>query len=85
MVRALRVWIVFLICFYPDIGWSQESKTIVQTVLSENNFNTSVTHWRITSEHISSTSNIHHVYYQQVMDGIPIKGTSSSVHISPKG
>ncbi|MCZ6594338.1 MAG: M36 family metallopeptidase [Bacteroidetes bacterium] len=85
MVKILHIWIVFFICFYPQPGWSQDSNSIVQTVLNENNFNSSVTHWRITSEHISSTSGIHHIYYQQVIEGIPIKATSSSVHISPKG
>jgi extracellular elastinolytic metalloproteinase len=85
MVRALRIWIVFLLCFYPEIGWTQDSNAFVQTVLSENNFNTSVINWRITSEHKSSTSDIQHVYYQQLIDDIPIKGTSSSVHISQKG
>lgn len=85
MVKALHICIIIIICFYSQIGRSQDSNTIVQTVLSEINFNTSVTHWRITSEHISSTSGIHHIYYQQVIEGIPIKATSSSVHISPKG
>ena len=39
----------------------------------------------ITSEHTSSASGTHHVYFVQAINGIPVKGTESSIHINPDG
>lgn len=36
----------------------------------------------ITSQHTSSTSGIHHVYFNQAINGLKIIGTESSVHLS---
>jgi len=41
--------------------------------------------WTITSEHVSSTSGAHHVYYRQQVDGIQIYGAEASVHKSKEG
>ncbi len=41
--------------------------------------------WLINSENISSTSNIQHVYFTQIVNGIEIYGTQSSIHILPSG
>ena len=41
--------------------------------------------WQITSEHISKTSGIQHIYYRQVLDGIEIYGTESSIHLLSNG
>jgi len=35
----------------------------------------------ITSEHTSSLSGIHHIYYRQAINGIEVRGTEASVHI----
>jgi len=39
-----------------------------------------ISSWNITSEHTSSTSGIHHLYLRQVVNGLEILGTESSVH-----
>ena len=36
----------------------------------------------ITSQHTSSASGIHHVYFNQTMNGLLINGTESSIHLS---
>ena len=41
--------------------------------------------WEITSEHVSRTSGIHHVYFNQVINGLRIYGTESGIHIAPNG
>ena len=37
----------------------------------------------VTSEHISSISGIHHKYLRQVINGIEVYGTESSIHTAP--
>ncbi len=41
--------------------------------------------WEVTSEHISSASNIHHIYYTQVLNDLKIFGTESGIHIFSNG
>src|SRR5690554_1894147 len=43
------------------------------------------TQWRITSESVSRTSGIQHVYFRQSLNGLDVYGTESSVHISTEG
>ena len=39
----------------------------------------------ITAEHTSEVSGTHHVYFVQAINGIPVKGTESSIHINADG
>lgn len=41
--------------------------------------------WQITSEHTSSTSGIHHIYYRQIFNGLPVYGTESGLHVQATG
>lgn len=41
--------------------------------------------WEITGEHVSRTSNVHHVYFSQTIHGLPIFGTESSIHLQQSG
>jgi len=41
--------------------------------------------FRLTSDHVSSTSRIHHLYYRQQYNGIDVFGANASVHILPSG
>lgn len=41
--------------------------------------------WRITSESLSRTSGIQHIYFRQSLNGLDVYGTESSVHISREG
>ena len=42
-------------------------------------------HYRITSEHTSKLSGIHHTYLRQVINGIEVFGTESSIHKNEYG
>lgn len=42
-------------------------------------------HWVITAQHVSSTSGVHHVYFSQVLNGLIINQTFSSIHLAPNG
>ena len=37
--------------------------------------------WIVTNENVSSTSDLHHIYFNQVINEIEIYGTNSSIHI----
>ena len=39
--------------------------------------------WAITDQNVSRVSNISHVYYRQVFNGLQIYGTESGVHVLP--
>jgi len=41
--------------------------------------------WEITSQHISSASGVHHIYFQQLKGEVPVKGSESSIHVAPSG
>lgn len=43
------------------------------------------TEFVITSEHTSSLSGVHHIYYRQALNGIEISGTEASIHITSQG
>jgi len=85
MIKVLLVLANLFFVFSPVAGWAQETDTVIDKLLNRQGSITAENGWYITSEHVSSTSKIHHVYYQQIKDGILIKGTESSIHLSSKG
>jgi hypothetical protein len=64
------------------VSQSQEKnkKSVLQKLIEKKSGN-----YVITSDHISSTSGVKHVYIRQAIDGIEIAGTESSVHIDVNG
>jgi hypothetical protein len=41
--------------------------------------------WELSSDHVSSASGVHHIYYSQMVNDIEVFGTQSSVHILSNG
>lgn len=41
--------------------------------------------WKVTSENVSSISGVRNIYFRQVLNGLEIYGTESSIHILPDG
>ncbi len=41
--------------------------------------------WTITSEHVSRVSGIHHIYFKQLVNDIPVYGTESGIHLRQDG
>jgi len=68
-----------------QLGMAQNSDVKIQGLLNVKEFNAETTQFNITSEHISSTSQVHHIYYEQQLDGIVLRGTESSAHYGPAG
>jgi len=66
-------------------GWAQDGRSAVQERLEATNLDMGTLQWQITSEHTSAASGIQHIYFQQLVDDIPVLGTESSVHLSLGG
>jgi extracellular elastinolytic metalloproteinase len=43
------------------------------------------TDWEYTAGHVSGSSGIHHLYFRQTLNGIPVTGSESSLHLDPSG
>lgn len=74
---------LFLTVFFSN---AQSISTIIEKDLShqvsKNALKSSdVFNWKITNEHVSSTSGTHHVYFRQLFNNLEINGTESSIHI----
>jgi hypothetical protein len=41
--------------------------------------------WELSSNHVSSVSGVHHIYYSQMVNDIEVYGTQSSVHVLNNG
>ena len=41
--------------------------------------------YAITSEHTSTVSGVHHIYFRQVVNGVEVFGTDSSIHVLSNG
>ncbi|MFT5890822.1 MAG: hypothetical protein ACI9Y7_000920 [Dokdonia sp.] len=62
-----------------------EVRSFLSSMVSRNVLTDQDTDYVITSEHISSISGIHHIYYRQAISGIEVQGTESSVHLKSDG
>lgn len=84
-------WRIFLLlsCFSVASLMAQENQIVqkeLQKRVSLGELTTSdIADWGITSEHVSSTSGVHHIYYRQQIDGIQIYGAEASVHQAQNG
>lgn len=83
--RNLYILICTILGLFSQLGITQNSDVMVQRLLNAREFNENTTQFNVTSEHISATSKVHHIYYQQQLDGIQLRGTESSAHFAPSG
>ncbi len=78
---------VFTCCLFEG-----NSQNIQQTIdqqlnqlLENNELSAQDVNWAITDQHVSRTSHVNHVYFRQLLNGIQVYGSESSVHILPNG
>lgn len=65
---------------------SDKAQFYLQKVLSEKNYDTTgFSNFVVVKQHTSRTSNVHHLYLRQAIDGLQIYGTESSLHIMSDG
>lgn len=80
--KFLLVPITLLFSALSFISFSQDSRQHIQNYLSENKetlslSETDIANWRITSEHTSKQTGLHHVYISQEFNGIQIYGATA--------
>jgi len=56
-----------------------------QQLLEKNELVQQDINYAITSEHTSTVSGVHHIYFRQVVNGVEVFGTDSSIHVLPNG
>ena len=78
--------ILIIFCVCTSVVNAQDYLPTIDTFINEQVQNKKLlsqdAHWIVTSEHISSISNIHHIYFSQEFNGIEIANTESSLHFS---
>tara|TARA_R110000787_G_scaffold86285_2_gene183981 strand:+ start:20694 stop:23306 length:2613 start_codon:yes stop_codon:yes gene_type:complete len=70
-----------------SIHSQEELKAIDQQISSvfQSNNNKQNIGWEVTSEHVSKISNVHHIYFSQMINGLIVENTESSIHIKSSG
>ncbi|MEZ4859392.1 MAG: M36 family metallopeptidase [Flavobacteriaceae bacterium] len=88
MKKSILLLVAFLLCVVVS-GISQNIQQSIHKQLEHLLENDKISQpdmqWVITSQHTSRTSGILHVYYSQILNGIEIYGTQSSIHSLPNG
>ncbi|MFT4802595.1 MAG: extracellular elastinolytic metalloproteinase [Flavobacteriaceae bacterium] len=88
ITKIIRVF-CFLCCFLLTISiHSQEELKVIDKQISslfQSNNNKQNIGWEITSEHVSRISNVHHIYFSQIINGLIVENTESSIHIKSSG
>ncbi|MDC8005194.1 M36 family metallopeptidase [Aureisphaera galaxeae] len=85
---TLPLLVGLLVLLSPKVHSQEVTKTIneqIHQLLESNELTTQDSQWVITDQHTSRTTGVHHVYYRQLLNGIEIYGSQSSVHIMPNG
>jgi len=87
-----RVTLGLLLCMLTVLSTNVIAQNLSQSInqqlnqlLEKSDLQSQDMQWEITSDHVSRTSGIHHVYYRQLVNGIPVYGTESGVHLKANG
>lgn len=78
-----------LSCLLVSQLYAQDFTKTLQKEFQQKLENTELTsadlNWKVSSQHVSKASGVTHVYFNQTLNDIAIKGTESSLHILPNG
>ena len=76
----------FLITFLSSAqGISDQVNNQLAALVANNELLLEDIQWELSSNHISSTSGVHHIYYSQIFNDIEVFGSQSSLHILEDG
>jgi len=83
------VLLILLSIGYTSISFAQADKTIIDKYIAEKinaqDLQNDYQNYTITSQHISSISDINHIYLAQTFENIKIEGSVASLHIDKSG
>lgn len=87
-----RVTMSLLLCMLTVLSTNVIAQNLSQSVnqeltqlLEKNVLQSQDIQWEMTSSNVSRTSGIEHVYYRQLVNGIPVYGTESGLHLKATG
>lgn len=80
----LAVCLVFSAQVMAQNGTAQINNYFDQ-LLENNELQSQDVQWEITSQNISTVSGIQHIYFRQLVNGLPVYGTESGMHLLPSG
>ena len=87
-----KVTLSLILCMLTVLSTSMVAQDLSQSInqqltqlLEQDDLLPQDIHFEITSDHISRTRGIHHVYYRQLVNDIPVSGTESAVHLMSNG
>jgi extracellular elastinolytic metalloproteinase len=79
----------FMLLLTASIAVAQNLNQVIEQqlvqLLEEDRITPADMHWQITAEHTSSVSGIKHIYFDQTINGIPVYGSNSSIHLYADG
>ena len=76
----------FLITFLSSAqGISDQINNQLAALVANNELLLEDIQWELSSDHISRTSGVHHIYYSQIFNDIEVFGSQSSLHILEDG
>lgn len=89
MKKVTRSLFLAIMCVFASTLFAQNSSKGINQQLShfveQNELLPQDVQWQITNETVSSISGVQHVYYRQVLNGVEIYGTESSIHFLSNG
>ncbi|NQX78269.1 M36 family metallopeptidase [Gilvibacter sp.] len=89
MKKCTLVVLLGLCSLFTLQSLAQDATTTISNYLSQQKENHGLTsqdiEFEITNQNVSKVSGITHVYYRQLVNGIPVYGSESSAHIMPDG
>ena len=65
--------------------FTENLQAAFQQKIENNELSPQDVQWKVTSQHISRTSGVKHIYFSQTLHGIQVQGTESGIHILPNG
>src|SRR5690554_5912037 len=88
MKKLFTFQLAFFACLmiYAQSDPKEKSLNYLQTLLSQKNFSEEeIAMHQVVKHHVSSISDVHHMYLRQSVNDLQVYGTESSIHIMKDG
>ena len=85
-IGTLLTLFFYLITFFSSAqGISDKVNNQLAELVTNNQLLIEDINWELSSDHISSVSGVHHIYYSQMLNDIEVFGSQSSIHVLADG
>ena len=85
-IGTLLTLFFYLVSFFSSAqGISDKVNNQLAELVTNNQLLIEDINWELSSDHISSVSWVHHIYYSQMLNDIEVFGSQSSIHVLADG